>query len=181
MRLDLFDNTNIFTRGRPAWVEMVWLMVQAFFVNSWIPGSLHRIFFLRLFGAKIGKGVVIKPGVRVKFPWRLTVGNYSWIGEDVWIDNLAQVNIGSHCCISQDVYICTGNHDREDERFSLITSPVTVKDKVWLCAKSVAGPGIVVNEGAILGLCSVAVNDLHPWSVYQGIPAKLSGKRNNQA
>ena len=135
MRLDLFNNTN-FSRGRPVWVEALWLFVQALFINSWIPGSVHRKLLLRLFGAKIGKGTFFKPGVKVKFPWRLEIGEHTWIGEDVWIDNLAKVTIGSHCCISQGVYLCTGSHDWSKKRFGLIIEPITVVDKAWLCAKA---------------------------------------------
>jgi len=107
----------------------------------------------------------------VKFPWRLRIGDHSWIGEDVWIDNLAPVTIGSHCCISQGVYICTGNHDWNRESFDLITLPVTIHDQAWLAAKSVVSPGVVIGEGAILSLGSVATSDLKEWRVYQGVPA----------
>src|SRR3954452_11502522 len=100
MRLDLYS-PNGFNRGRPAWLEAVWLLVQPFLLSSSLPGSRVRVTTLRLFGARIGRGVTIKPHVRVKFPWRLQVGDYSWIGEDVWLDNLAEIRIGQHCCLSQ--------------------------------------------------------------------------------
>ena len=89
-----------FTRGASPLTEALWLFLQWLLVSSWVPGSAHRRAILRLFGARIGRRVVIKPGVRVKFPWRLAIGDHSWIGEDVWIDNLVQVAIGSNCCIS---------------------------------------------------------------------------------
>lgn len=132
---------------------------------------MHRKVLLRLFGAKVGSGVVFKPGLRVKFPWRLEIGPFSWIGEDVWIDNLAPVKIGSHCCISQGVYICTGNHNWEGERFELITKAVTICDHSWLAAKSIVAPGVVVGKGAILTLGSIATKDLKEWQVHQGSPA----------
>src|SRR5438874_10353902 len=90
MRLDWFDN-KIFDRGRPAWVEALWVLLQALLVSSSMPGSAHRILLLRLFGGTVGRGVVIKPRIRVKFPWRLKIGDHVWIGEDAWIDNLAPV------------------------------------------------------------------------------------------
>ena len=98
------------------------------FVSSSIPGSAHRCFLLRAFGAKIGRGVNIKPRVKVKFPWRLIVGNHSWIGEAVWIDNLAEVEIGANCCVSQGAYLCTGSHDWNSRKFTLITKPIRVED-----------------------------------------------------
>jgi putative colanic acid biosynthesis acetyltransferase WcaF len=170
MRLDLFDGTKL-NRGRPAWFELVWLLVQAVLVSSWIPGARHRRIILRLFGAKLGKNVNIKPGVKIKMPWRLEVGDYSWLGENLWIDNIDPVVIGNHCCLSQGVYLCTGSHDWQSSRFDLITRPITIGDKAWIGAKAVVGPGVTVGEGAVLALGSVATMDLEPWFVYQGIPA----------
>jgi putative colanic acid biosynthesis acetyltransferase WcaF len=170
LRLDLFDSTQL-NRGRPAWFELIWLLVQALFVRSWVPGAWHRRIILRLFGARLGKDVNIKPGVHIKMPWRLEVGDHSWIGENVWIDNMAPVVIGNHCCLSQGVYLCTGSHDWEASGFDLITAPITICDKAWLGAKAVVGPGVTVGEGAVLALGSVATRDLKPWWVYRGNPA----------
>lgn len=176
MRLDLY-NSKGFNRGRSVWIEALWLVLQYFFISSWIPGSAYRIFLLRLFGAKIGKGVCIKPRVRVKFPWRLEIGDYSWIGEDVWIDNLAKVRIGSHCCLSQGVYLCTGSHNWSQENFELIYKPIFIEDKVWLCAKSIVAPGVKIAEGAVLGLGSVATKNLEAWTIYRGMTASLLSQR----
>jgi putative colanic acid biosynthesis acetyltransferase WcaF len=147
------------------------MLVQALFVSSWIPGARHRRTILRIFGAKLGKGVNIKPGVKIKMPWRLEVGDYSWVGEDVWIDNMAPVTIGNHCCLSQSVYLCTGSHDWQAPGFDLITGPITICDKAWLGAKSMIGPGVTVGEGAVLTLGSVATKDLQPWWIHRGNPA----------
>lgn len=168
--LDRFDNAS-FSRGRPLLVEVAWIVVQAIFVRSFIPGSSHRIALLRLFGASIGAGAVIKTGVRVKFPWRLVVGEHAWIGEDVWIDNLAQVSIGNHCCVSQGAYLCTGSHDWSSNAFDLVTKPITLGDHAWVSARCVVGPGVNVGEGAVLALGSIATRDLQPWFVHAGNPA----------
>jgi putative colanic acid biosynthesis acetyltransferase WcaF len=149
----------------------MWLLVQWLFISSWIPGAAHRRWLLRAFGADIGERVNIKPGVRVKFPWRLSIGKHSWIGEDVWIDNLAQVTIGRDCCISQGSYFCTGNHDWSQPTFDLIVRPIRVETGAWVAAHSIVGPGVVIGEGAVLGLASVATKNLRPWTVYQGAPA----------
>ena len=176
MRLDRFDDRS-FSRGRPAWIEALWLLCQALFLESWLPGSAHRVLILRLFGARIGNGVIIKPHVRVKFPWRLVIGDYSWIGEDAWIDNLAEVRIGSHCCVSQGVYLCTGSHDWASERFDLKTSPITIGDHVWLGARSAVGPGVSIADGAVLTMGSVATKSLSPWCIHSGSPAEPSRPR----
>lgn len=170
VRLREFRNPQ-FSRGRSRLVELAWMLVSALFVRSWLPGSAHRRFLLRLFGADIGQGVVVKPGVRVKFPWRLKVGDDSWIGEDVWIDNLAMVEIGSNCCISQGVYLCTGDHDWSKPAFDLKTGAIRINDQAWIAAKAIVRPNVSIGSGAVLALGSVATTDLAAWTVYQGNPA----------
>jgi putative colanic acid biosynthesis acetyltransferase WcaF len=163
------------------WVEALWLLAQAALVRSWMPGSRHRVALLRLFGARIGMGVMIKPGVRVKFPWRLVIGDHAWLGEDVWIDNLAPVTIGSHCCISQGAFFCTGSHDWSSESFDLIVKPITIADHAWIGARATVAPGVCVGEGAVLSLGSVATGDLAPWSVHAGMPALNKRPRKKTA
>ena len=170
MQLKGFANPQ-FSRGRSGLIEGLWLLVQAILVSSWIPGSAHRRWLLRAFGAKVGSGVVMKSGMRVKFPWRLEIGDHSWLGEDVCIDNLDKVTIASNCCISQGAYLCTGSHDWAQPTFDLITRPIDIKEGAWIAARSIIGPGVIVREGAVLGLGSVATRDLEPWTVYLGAPA----------
>ncbi len=166
-----------FSRGRPAVFEALWLVVQSLFVASWLPGSGQRRLLLRLFGARIGKGVVVKQRVRVKFPWRLAIGDNTWIGEDVWIDNLAPVTIGADCCLSQGAYLCTGSHDWSRSSFDLITKPIVIGDGAWIAARAIVGPGVSVGEGAVLGLGSTATRDLAPWQVHLGVPARPVAER----
>ena len=147
-------------------------MAQALLLTSPLPGSRLRVWLLKLFGARIGRHVMIKPGVRVKFPWLLQIGDHTWIGEDVWIDNLAEVEIGDHCCLSQGAYLCTGNHDWSRPSFDLVVRPIRIQSQSWLAARSVVGPGVTVREGAVLGLGSVAVHDLQAWHVHLGSPAR---------
>ncbi len=172
-----YDNAW-FDRGRSKLVEALWLVLDAVLVRSRVPGYVHRRLILRVFGARIGKRVLIKPGVRIKFPWRLEIGDDSWIGEDVWIDNLAPVHIGANCCISQGVYICTGSHDWATPTFDLIVKPVNIDDGAWAGSRSIIGPGVSMGEGAILSLGSVATSDLIPWGIYQGVPATLVKQRH---
>ena len=176
VRLREFDNGK-FDRGRSRFVEILWLLLDTVLVRSRIPGYAHRRLIIRAFGARVGKGVLIKPGVRIKFPWRLEIGNNSWVGEDVWIDNLASVQIGANCCISQGASICTGNHDWAAPAFDLIVKPIKIADGAWIAAKSVVGPGVRVGEGAVLSMGSVAKSDMASWGIYQGIPALLLKKR----
>lgn len=131
-----------------------------------------------MFGARVGTGVVIKPHVRVKFPWRLSVGDHSWIGEGVWIDNLDEVSIGSHCCISQGAYLCTGNHRWDRGSFNLETTPIRIEDQSWVGAGACIGPGVTIAEGSVVTLGSRVVESTTAWSVNSGNPASFTGARN---
>lgn len=177
MRLDRYQRGD-YKPGAPLAMQLLWFFVGDFLVRSQlIAFSDFKVWILRLFGAEIGKFVRMKPGVKVKFPWRLKVGDYSWIGEDVWIDNLASVEIGAHCCISQGAYFCTGNHNWVSEGFDLITQAITISDHAWIAAKSVVGPGVKIGEGSVLSLGSVTTSNLDAWFVYQGNPAQKIGPR----
>lgn len=175
-RLDLFENRN-FVRGRPYIVEAAWILVSAAFVQGFIPSSKLRKFCLRLFGAKIGHGVVIKTGVKVKFPWRLSIGDYCWIGESVWIDNLSYVNIGNHVCISQGAFLCTGSHDWGKNTFDLITKEINLKNGCWIGAMSKVCLGVTMGERSVLTIGSVAISDIPADNIVQGNPANFKKLR----
>lgn len=178
-RLDRFTNST-FDRGRPVWVEVLWTLTSMLTVASSLPGSGPRIAILRAFGARIGTGVVIKPGVRVKFPWRLAIGDYSWIGEDSWIDNLAPVEIGAHVCVSQGSYLCTGNHDWSRKTFDLITAPITICSGCWLGAMSSVAPGVTIGSGTVVTMGSIVIADLPPNMICSGNPAVAHRPRPSQ-
>ena len=171
MRLSTFENSD-FDRGASLVKELTWLIFSSLFFSSWLPGSAWRCFCLSLFGCKLGHRVIIKPRVRIKFPWRLEVGDDSWLGENVWIDNIARVSIGSDVCVSQSAYLCTGNHRWDKESFDLIAEPIILESKSWVGANSLVGPGVTIGEGAILTLGSCTASDLHSWRIYSGNPAR---------
>lgn len=130
-----------------------------------------KIFLLRLFGAKIGSKVEIKPCVNIKYPWLLTIGNEVWIGENVWIDNLEMISIGSNVCISQGAVLLTGSHDYKKTSFNLITGGMIIEDGVWIGAKAIINYGITIASHAVLTSGSVATKNLEAYSIYQGNPA----------
>ncbi|MER8798847.1 WcaF family extracellular polysaccharide biosynthesis acetyltransferase [Mesorhizobium sp. M0984] len=176
MRLSSFQNSG-FSRGRSAVVETIWLIVSAALVSSFVPGSTHRRIILRWFGGSIGTGVVIKPGVKIKFPWKLIIGQDCWLGEGVWIDNVEPVVIGSNTCISQGAYVCTGNHDWSALDFSLVAREVTIGSSVWIGAKAIVGPGSHIEDGVVLGMGSVATGHFTSWNVFSGNPAAFKTTR----
>lgn len=151
---------------------ILWYFVNVlFFTNNFNPISGLKVFLLRLFGAKIGKGVVIKPGVNIKYPWLLEIGNYVWIGEQVWIDNLAKVSIQDNVCISQGALLLCGNHNYKIATFDLIIAEIILETGAWVGAKSIVCPGVTLYSHSILAVGSVATKNMDAFGIYQGNPA----------
>jgi len=173
MDLSSFDN-SWYDPGRNLLVRALWYYLGSpFFRWPGIPSSALRRLLLRIFGAKVGRGVVIRNGVKVKYPWRLRVGDFAWIGEDCWIDNLAEVRIGSHVCISQGAYLCTGNHDWTKETFDLITRPIQIGDGAWVGAKSIICPGVTMGEASVATAGSVITANVPPGQIWGGNPGRF--------
>jgi putative colanic acid biosynthesis acetyltransferase WcaF len=169
-----------FSPGRPAAALALWYVVNLLvFESGWFPWYGLKRWLLRQFGASLGHGAVIKPHVRIKYPWRLRLGNHCWIGEDVWIDNLAEVEIGSDVCLSQGVYLCTGSHDHRRPTFDLITRPIVIEDQVWVAARALILPGVRIGRGAVIAAGSVVTQDVAPAVVIGGCPGRVIGDRNS--
>jgi putative colanic acid biosynthesis acetyltransferase WcaF len=150
----------------------LWFGFNNLFFCSRFPFNGVKIFLLRLFGARVGKNVVVKPGVNIKSPWLLVVNDEVWIGENVWIDNLVQVSIASNCCISQGALLLTGNHDYKKPSFDLIAKEIKLEEGVWIGAKAVVCPGVICHSHAVLTVGSVATANLEAYGIYQGNPAQ---------
>lgn len=178
IRLDKYQKPGLPTGGAPLWKQLLWFFIGFRLVRSYlIPISSFKVWLLCLFGSQIGTGVRIKPDVRVKFPWLLTIGDHCWIGESVWFDNIEPIVIENHVCISQGVYLCTGNHDWSDPTFKYISKTIHIESESWLAASSSVGPGVRVGRGAILTMGSVALKNLGPMVIYSGNPAIATKKR----
>lgn len=132
---------------------------------------------LRLFGAKVASSVVVKPGVRVKYPWLLSIGDHSWIGEDVWIDNLVQVTIGANVCISQGSYLCTGSHDWSDAAFGLLVGSIALDDGSWVGARAFICPAVRIEHCGVAAAGSVVTKDIPAFEIHAGNPARFYKKR----
>lgn len=171
VNLSSFSSSN-FDKGAGKLKITFWYFVNALFVRaSWNPFMGIKIYLLKVFGAKIGKGLVIKNNVTIKFPWKLIIGDDVWIGENAWIDNLDKVTIGNDVCISQGALLLTGNHDYTRSTFDYRNAPITVEDGAWIGAKTVVCPGVKVHSHAILTVGSIATKDLEAYGIYQGNPA----------
>lgn len=172
VRLEQFDPTHGLDRGRHAFVEALWYLVKmAFFTTRfpW-PSALKRS-LLRIFGASIGKGVVLKPALNIHFPWKLTIGDYCWIGEEVFLLNFDPIRISEHVCISQRTFLCTGNHDFRDPAMTYRNAPITIGPGAWLGANCFVGPGVDIGQEAVLLAGSTATKSLPSAMLCRGNPA----------
>lgn len=171
-------STAGFCRGSGPFKELLWIVTSLVLFRlcplkmSWLKSAV-----LRLFGASVGRGAVIKPHIKITFPWKLTLGDHVWLGEECWLLNLAPVEIASNVCISQRAFLCTGNHDYKSPTFDLITRPIRVDQGAWIGAGALVGPGVEVGTHAVLTAGSVATTDLEPYCIYQGNPAQFVKRR----
>jgi putative colanic acid biosynthesis acetyltransferase WcaF len=170
--LELFRLPEGF-RGRSAIYVQLWWLVQALIVKPLpqICYPLRRV-LLRAFGAKIGAGVLIRPGVEVTYPWKLSIGNNSWIGDDVTLYSLGPISIGSDSVVSQNVYICAADHDYSDVAFPIRARAVTIGEQVWIASDAWVGPGVTIGNGTVVGARSTVVADLPPGMICVGSPCR---------
>jgi putative colanic acid biosynthesis acetyltransferase WcaF len=170
--LRTYDQSD-FDRGRPGWFILLWWLVQGitFPLTPHFASSL-RAKILRRFGAQVGEGVLIRPTARFTYPWKITIGDYSWIGDDVVLYSLGPIAIGAHCVISQESYLCTGSHDFTDPSFGLVTAKITIEDGAWIAADSFIAPGVTIGANAVVGARSTVTADLPASQVCWGTPCK---------
>jgi putative colanic acid biosynthesis acetyltransferase WcaF len=160
-------------RGKPGWYVQLWWIVQALLFHP-SPQILYgwRRFLLRLFGAKIGKGVIIRPNVRITYPWKLNIGDYSWIGDSVDLYTLGPIQIGANAVISQKSYLCTGSHDYTSTQFTITQAEIVIEDEVWVATDVFIAPGVRIGKGAVIGARSSVFKSLEGGMVYSGNPAR---------
>lgn len=165
-------------KHRSLCMRVLWYAMGELFIASSLPlPSRIKCTLLRAFGATIGQGVVIKPRVRIKYPWQLEIGDHVWIGEGSWIDNFVLVKLGSHVCISQGVYFCTGSHDHRKRSFDLITRPIVVENGAWVAARSTLLGGVTIGSNALVAAASLVHSDIAPGTIVGGNPASFIRQR----
>lgn len=160
-------------RGAPAFkVQLWWFLQSTLFAGS--PQFMYgwRRWLLSLFGAKIGKGVIIRPMVKITYPWKLTIGDYSWIGDDVTLYTLGEIEIGHNAVISQKSYLCAASHDYNKPDFPIWAKKITIEDECWLATDVYVAPGVTIGRGTVVGARSSVFKDLPAGMVCVGSPAK---------
>lgn len=165
-------NTGEFKIGANGVKQFLWYFTSVFFFKSGLmPFSSVLVFILRSFGSKIGKEVRIKPGIHIKYPWKLEIGDYSWLA-DCYIENLDWVKIGDNCCISQQALLMTGNHNYKKTAFDLFVKPIVLESGAWIGASAKVGPGVTLYSHSVLSMGSIATKDLDAYWIYGGNPAR---------
>lgn len=167
-------------RGRNAFVVQIWWIVQAVlfklspqFMYGW------RRFLLRLFGAKIGKKVIIRPSATITYPWKISIDDYSWIGDNVVLYSLGEIEIGKHVVVSQKSYLCTGSHDYNKLEFPIFEKKITLNDQCWLATDVFIAPGITIGKGSIIGSRSSVYKNIPAGKICKGSPAVVTNTRSN--
>jgi putative colanic acid biosynthesis acetyltransferase WcaF len=171
-RLDQFTLPDNF-RGRSAVIVQLWWLVEST-IFAWSPQFMYgwRCFLLRLFGAKIGQNVLIRPTARVTYPWKVSIGDHTWIGDDVGLYSLGAIEIGAHTVISQRSYLCTGSHDYSKVSFDIYAKPIRIGSQVWVASDVFIAPGVTIGDGTVVGVCSTVLHDLPEGKICYGNPAQ---------
>jgi putative colanic acid biosynthesis acetyltransferase WcaF len=165
-------------RGRSLAFVQLWWIAQACLIHG-SPQVMYgwRRMVLRLFGARIGRGVRVRSSVRIVYPWRVSIGDDAWIGDDVSLYSLGEISIGHDAVISQGSYLCTGSHDHHRADFAIFVRPIVIEPEAWIAAFCFLGPGVNVGKGAVVAARSVVVSDVPALSIFAGHPAKFVGER----
>ena len=165
-------------RGRPGWYVQLWWIVEALLFRP-SPQFLYgwRRWLLRRFGARIGEGVIIRPTVRTQFPWKVRIGDYSWIGDEVVLYSLGDIDIGANVVVSQKSYLCTGSHDPGAADFTIYSEPIYLEDECWIATDVYVAPGVRIGRGTLVGARSSVFKDLPAGMICMGSPARVIKER----
>lgn len=154
-------------------------LYRAFWMAAWLmlarftPPPLHgwRRFVLRMFGARVGRGVRVHASVSIWYPPALELGDHVLVGPGARIYNQGRVTIGERTVISQRAHVCASSHDVRDPDFQLVLRPVTIGARCWVAAEAFVGPGVTMADRSVLGARAALFRDAEPDGVYAGNPA----------
>lgn len=178
VNLSGFDSSIDLNRGKSKGVEVIWYLCKLLFFLSAFPyPSAFKIFLLRLFGAKIGKGIVIKPRVNILFPWKLTIGDDVWIGEEAFLLNFEPLVIGNNVCISQRAFLCGGNHNYNIPSMPYRNGSISLEDGCWIGANCFIGPNVTIGIDTVVSAGSVVTKSLKGNGIYKGNPVEFIKNR----
>ena len=153
--------------GREKLIMFTWLLFRWIFENTWFPRRLRPL-FLRAFGAKVGKSVLIRNSVRVHRPWLLSIGNNVWIGEGVWLITAHEIKIEDHVCISQRAILSSGSHDFRSKSLELNSKPILIKSGSWVCLDAKVLAGVTIGECSLVSAGEIARKSVPDYSMLIG-------------
>jgi putative colanic acid biosynthesis acetyltransferase WcaF len=178
VKLSDFNPSIGLDRGASKLKEICWYLIKIGFFQSSLPfPSSIKVWLLKVFGAKVGKGIVIKPRINIHMPWKLEIGDDVWIGEEVFILNFEKVRIGSNVSVSQRAFLCCGNHDFRIPSMPYRNAPITLEDGCWVGAACFVGPGVTIGLDSVVSAGSIVVSSLPSNGIYSGNPVKLKKQR----
>ena len=166
-------------RGRSGFTVLAWQIVQStLFAWSLQPCYAWRRFLLRCFGAKIGRNVLVRPSARITYPWKVEIGDRSWIGDHAELYSLGPIRIGADSVVSQRSYICAASHDYRRSDFPVVAPGVEIGDQVWIAADVFVAPGVRIGHGAVIGARSSVFKTVGDCEIAIGSPAQVTRRRN---
>jgi putative colanic acid biosynthesis acetyltransferase WcaF len=159
-------------------MRLLWQLVRLllFRPSPWFCHAPRRG-LLRLFGAKIGRGVQVMPSVQIWAPWNLTLGDFSTVSHGVDLYCVDKIEIGTYATVSQRAFLCTASHEIDHPNMPLITAPIKISDGAWVCAEAYIHPGVTVGTDSVVGVRSVVLHDVPDRQVVGGNPAKIIQER----
>jgi putative colanic acid biosynthesis acetyltransferase WcaF len=164
-----FSGVN-YDKGRSFWHQALWFCAMNLVFSAWWCPSSFRVALLRAFGARVGHGVLVRHRVRVLWPWKLEIGNNTWVGEGAWLLNLEPIRIGSNVCISQEAFLCTGSHDMRSPTFEYDNGPISVESGAWIGARATVLRGVTIGSGATIAACARVSRNVAPGAIYSSQP-----------
>ncbi|TYO61222.1 colanic acid biosynthesis acetyltransferase WcaF [Bradyrhizobium hipponense] len=165
-------------RGRSGATVILWQTVQLTLFNlSPQPAYAWRRFLLRLFGAEVGEGVLVRPSARITYPWKVKLGHHCWIGDNAELYSLGEITIGDNAVVSQRSYLCAATHDYRDIAFRLVDRPIIIEREAWIAADCFIAPGVTIGMGSIVGARSTVLQSVEAGMIVAGYPAEFKGYR----
>jgi putative colanic acid biosynthesis acetyltransferase WcaF len=159
-------------------LRLLWGVASAVLFRSspWF-WQVPRRLLLRLFGAKVGRGVQVMPSVKIWAPWNLVLGDHATVSHGVDLYSVDRIEIGAHATVSQRSFLCTASHEVDHPNMPLTHAPIRIEDGAWVCAEAFIHPGVVVGVDAVVAARAVVVKDVLPRQVVGGNPARFIRER----